>query len=1256
MKCKIKAQTFTHALNSVGVLNQKEIQNSIASGEEVDSMLSDYSSLVGEEDFEALAEEQSRLKVAFKGVRRFKEFGLIMPTISNAITNVTDRFLSSMVTTSREAVDFVSQAIAEGTLSVSGSTINSSVSVDVLNDMVRERLVFSELNSNTKYFIEKNGEIIVTRNLLNAINNNKYEMYLSEMANFATRTSKATEEEYTEANKEMHAGPVVSNLKHRRAGLYKRLRILKNSSTIDQGKISEVDVAIKKLTNDISNLEAKVTPRVIMDTFLDAMNSMTAELKVQSTLTTESMAAYMDTLEMIISASSYGKDNRIFDTKEQENTLIMNEMAVISAKARKLKEMVDDAAMVRLGKTVSDEFNMDIDDEKMFTVFGLGNWQSRMFQKVLGIQHINNPIVQFIQKITEKSIFDANFRARKINNVIEDLYKEAIVTKEDSELLYQKSKNGLKTGFMVDVFTSEFWKKGKAFKQAKYRKMHAIELDPVLLFDRAIDDSDNVRLRAEIETLLGPYMAKKYIDVAQKKYEQYKSAEASARITLSETEYEDWIDKNSPIKRLEAIENEDNKTVATDSYLSFIPKGNDKSVKRDFYDESYHQVMDGGPMEDMYKYVREQFIQNQQTLNRFSRELKPPELGFLNKTTLELLQEGDTMRALQNQKDKLTMKYGKQNLEGSAQPINPATGKRQPQLEEELHSMGDEISRRYKKLTLDNATEIAVLNKKQGKQARLDYKNFLDNLYTQAQQEVDNEMSGDFLQSITMSNYSAQTLIEKSKVEAEIKITMNLLRSGHIEVDKESKKSAFDSAHTMLFDSVTNYVDRRFYGIQNHEQDLILNTDKQKELDNGKELKDSEAMTTRPVSSGLIYATRLIALGWSTSTALYNFGQAFISNINKGMQGDYYSVGDFLSSYKDILQPKNQKIIDMLYIMGDVAHQYEKRTIHDTNKWSKRMGSMYVQTKVETVNQGSVAIAVMKGITVTNSKTGAELSLYEAIDENGELSDDFVGKVRDTAAEKSGMDLMSDVVLTKIRPANAQASGDYISPLLLETTEGGRLLMVFKKWLAEPLLDRFGSERISYMEQRQVRGSLRTIGTQIRKLSRGETMNDVELKRAMDGYKEVILVIGTKLMALLVGKLLCDTKECKEKHGATLFAINYVDKITDDATGVLAGGVGSMLSSPFASVSILENTAVGLYETAKWATGAESAVYKTDTEFTKKGDAKAPERFKKLLPFVGGNYYRPRLMWTKRRNGYFSELGTGSKTPARASRAEDIGL
>lgn len=1264
MRCAVKGQIFSNALDASGIKSLVEVNQSIITADEVSDMLTDYGSFVGRDDFNELAEEQERTKKAFEGIRRFKEFGLLMPpleSINNVITGITDTFFRTMVTTTKEAIAFVDTI--PGTLYNTKGKLYSNFPIDILNSKIAKRLEFSELNTSTKYFTQhKDGSITPNKTLMNAINNHEYEVYLSRLSNIGDSFGNDVEESFKAGVKELKEGPVMSNLGHKRSGLYKRLRILRNTAGFDAAKAIELEADISILDTTIASIKKNMDSSKLLKIFDDTLTQVAADLVDKTSMTDETIAANVDAVNMIISAGKVGVGNHILSRQEQ-NTGLREDIHRRAFKAEDLKNELENLSLARLKDNAEESFDMDITLTEFQNVYGLGDWLAQLFSNALGIQHVANPAVQYLNKITEKSIFDANYIARTINNQIERLYKAAVHSDSDSDLLYQKNKDGSRVGRMTDVFSNNFWlgaTQRKFKKNLKFRKENGINLDPSILFNTPLDSDANTTLRAEINANMGAYMGDKYIESARQKYEVFTQVKAHNKANMTTTEYTLWLKNNDPKARIIAINANASRTKTSDKFLLFIPKKTtSKGELTEFYDKSYQEIESRSDLFELYKYVREQFIINQRAMNKFSEDLKPPKLGFLNRSALEHLQNGDTARAVAAMKDKATMAYGKQNLQAKKYSINKATNEQQSKLEEELHSISDEISFRVREYA-KNDQKYVDLAKKTTPSGMREFSEYKTELYDKFAADVDKDMSGDFLQSITMSNYSAQTFIHKSAIEAEIRLTLNLLKSKAIDVDVESKQSKFASAHKKLHDLVNNYVDRRFYGIQNLEQDPFVSLrdrfEKGKGLTKNKDGSEKTGMTIRPVLNTVIYATRLIALGWSSSTALYNFGQAFISNINKGIQGDYFKVSDFLSSYMDILQPKNQKIIEMLYIMGDVAHQYEKRTIHE-EKWKKRLGSMYIQTKVEQINQGSVAIAIMKNTEVTNMETGEVLTLFEAMDETGILSDKFEGSISKNGKVYKGMEFMAEVVLTRIRPANAQASGDYINPLLAENNSGGKLLMIFKKFLPEMVLDRFGSSRVNYMEQRRMQGSVASLGEIVIAHIRGDKINELTTKRAIDAVKEIILVTSTKIMALLMGKLLCETVKCKELHPTILFLVNYLDKVTDDAMSVLSGGIYGVLSSPLSSMSILETSVKSiLYTGSMVVPGVDPAVYKQDTEFHEKGDAKAPAHLLKLVPILGGNYYRPRMMWTKRRQGTFTGLSTPDTSETKTESSPFKGL
>jgi len=400
-------------------------------------------------------------------------------------------------------------------------------------------------------------------------------------------------------------------------------------------------------------------------------------------------------------------------------------------------------------------------------------------------------------------------------------------------------------------------------------------------------------------------------------------------------------------------------------------------------------------------------------------------------------------------------------------------------------------------------------------------------------------------------------------------------------------------------------------------------------------LSGTKGMTVQNLAKSALGVTRFTVLGFSPVLAAINVGQAAVSNVIKAIEGNYFSVPHLMSSYKDILLPKNRILIERLSVIGDIAYLGDKKNLHNTKDDWRILNPMYAQTAAEKINQGAVAIAIMKGHQVTNSVTGETTSIFSALDDNAELSDDWIS----TEFNAKGMEVLLQVTAKRILPANAQASGDYNNPLLLESSMLCRMTMLFRKYLPEMVYDRFGERRTSRKEGREIMGRFTALGSvltkAVRKYAMGEKTEADKLE--LNGAKAVVaeLVLGSLIYALFMGLRinLCDTMECKKKKGVTLFMLNFLGRLSGDVLALVnPGDYGAIAASPLTIVNMFQNYGKVFNNLASYVLpGGDDGLYKQDTDFYAKGDAKFTKNIKDILPFWKTNYGRVQQMSNKLR-------------------------
>jgi hypothetical protein len=304
-----------------------------------------------------------------------------------------------------------------------------------------------------------------------------------------------------------------------------------------------------------------------------------------------------------------------------------------------------------------------------------------------------------------------------------------------------------------------------------------------------------------------------------------------------------------------------------------------------------------------------------------------------------------------------------------------------------------------------------------------------------------------------------------------------------------------------------------------------------------------------------------------------------------------------------------------------------------------------VQTAVETLNQGSVALAVLKSNFVTNVKTGVTTSIFHAIDDNNELKDEWKStEFKDVRGEY----LLARIVATKILPVTKKSHGDYSDPLLIENSEWGRLGIMFKKFIPPMIIDRLGERRYDYKEQREIMGRYIALYEASKKTLSGRRsdIDATEMEGVRGSITEMIIAITLVAFAAAMRKGLCDTNECKNQMGITILGLNYVSDMAADAMMFIwSDSLYNTIVSPFAVEGFLTDFGRTVDSfTAMTIPGGDTGLYKQDTDFYEKGTPKFYKHAKRLVPFYRTNWVRyesltNKLNYSPALSGIYSEDG-----------------
>jgi hypothetical protein len=222
-------------------------------------------------------------------------------------------------------------------------------------------------------------------------------------------------------------------------------------------------------------------------------------------------------------------------------------------------------------------------------------------------------------------------------------------------------------------------------------------------------------------------------------------------------------------------------------------------------------------------------------------------------------------------------------------------------------------------------------------------------------------------------------------------------------------------------------------------------------------------------------------LGWNVYSAATNLGFGYVSNFTWAAGAEDFNTSQLRKAYRmlwntlgaDFVRNKKAKkllsLIEKYNVLGDIKENYNKGSAYNSsvNKGLSKLSPYELTKRAEFFNQGSTFIALMLNTKVTVN--GKEVNLFEAHDDEG----NFIGddKAWDTAGSKQTK------FKTKIVEINKKIHGNYDpnSPVLLKKTVFGRMLIMFRSWIAEGFNNRFGELNHNEILERDTKGRLRAL-------------------------------------------------------------------------------------------------------------------------------------------------------------------------------------
>tara|TARA_R110000851_G_scaffold160786_1_gene304094 strand:- start:16770 stop:20456 length:3687 start_codon:yes stop_codon:yes gene_type:complete len=1192
------------------------------------------------ENYEDIVKDKHNLKSELKKIPAFKEFGLIMSADSNQgdITNASHNFLKNVMTSGEAMGKYLANRTYD-MFSIENGEVVSNKTEQELNRFLTDR--YQTLVNFSGNMVHKVGNKVVFKgDAVTIHNNHTYATYLQKLGQLthSVAVDKNADKDFSEQVLKLNTGPVIAHLNESLRNVHDKKRELHEKGKLTPQESVHIASRIKELNKRRSTVKKNMKDDKLIDYLANIVDDASLALDSDVPMTAEDVLTHQRALALVSNAAKMDESNNIITYGERQDDIVMTKIKLIANDAADLESKLRDIQYILNKDNMEKSFGVSLKDDVINQVQNLKTALARSVAGVLGTHHIDNPIIQYIDKTIRKSAIESHSKATVYNDKIAALYRETISSGFDMIFMNQKNADGIPTGRVTGEFTPEYYEQEKNLKnkrQLRKRFMHT--LDPTILFDLKASDPKRKALQAELKADLGDYMYGVYLKEAKSRYTEYKEhSKFIEEGNWSTEQKEKWEIENSPIARMSMV----NKTtksraadvVGTDKFLVLVPKRVDSHGKDSpYYDKNYEKIAANPKALELYGAIRQAHINFNMALDNFDEKFKPPVLGYIGRNVEENIAKGEFKEAgIQMARSAIT-NTTRDSLKARRIPIDPITKEYRPEIQLEMHSIPDEIERRLSDLVKhdpDYKALIAEGDLYEAQELKKDY-------YIRIAKEVDADRSDNFLDSIVLTNYATSTMVDKRAIEAKVVLAANVMKENVI--GNKDDVDAYKGLEQLMDETLKNLLDKEFYNVANQETTPGLKVSKEKgieivnsedfEVDSegNKIFKEERGLSVRSGTNTLRKTARLVMLSFSPITSLKNGIQGALMAGLKAAEGRYFNPVDLARGYVDIASAKNRKLLDQYYVVGDVGFGYNKRSIHQESYLRKVIQPMFLQTTVEKINQGSVTLAILNNVKVTNSKTKETIPLLDAMTDTWELGDEWSAEMN---GKRKGLDLMSEVITTRVQQVNMQASGDYLSALGTERKWYGQTLMTFFKFAPEMIADNWGNKKMNYIEGRETHGRIR---------STIQNVYDYTVNGNRDVFKDddaVAEAKGTAYMAIvglslyagtsLMFKALCDSPQCKKDRGMHMLLLNTLGQVTGEFSQQVSGlGIMEKMSSPFVAESLLNNWYDLVTNTLDAAIpGGKSGRYKTTTLDHRKGTLRLWNPLVKSTPLVSTTFGR----------------------------------
>jgi hypothetical protein len=235
---------------------------------------------------------------------------------------------------------------------------------------------------------------------------------------------------------------------------------------------------------------------------------------------------------------------------------------------------------------------------------------------------------------------------------------------------------------------------------------------------------------------------------------------------------------------------------------------------------------------------------------------------------------------------------------------------------------------------------------------------------------------------------------------------------------------------------------------------------------------------------------RTLRLGWSLSSGISNFAEGYISNMILASGGEFFNPEEIYYGYavgrkswvKNITfgkraHPDARKariLMDRYNVLLDSKNELQKATVKTNLSKLESLNPYEINARVEYLNQMPILVAMLRSEKIKD-KNGVESSIWDAMDSNGELDEDFRTDENVNNWEKLiGNDYLA--FKNKMNEGIVRAHGNYdeLRGMMLKSSVSGKAIAMFKTWLPMQLFWRFGQQQVNLKTGKVFKGRYRS--------------------------------------------------------------------------------------------------------------------------------------------------------------------------------------